>query len=209
MLLLKIICAPIIMGAMLSLSGAAAAADSRLDVPPELEMYFSGIPRYMDLMQRVGALAGRLVFNTSAEALEPLLADCDIDGRDNMGDSLLHSAVSHGNIEAVRILLGKKGVKVNALNIVWWTPLQRAITMGHTEIVRMLVAAPGIKIGAEEHAMAAQYGTAEIIALLRTPATIAEDDGARETVMLGGEAPRVYVRRPKKPLLGSMRPDSF
>ena len=208
MLLRKIVCTPVIMGMVMSLAGAAAPADEP-EIPPEREMYFRGIPRYMECMQRISALAGRLASNTSAEALEPLLADCDIDGRDAMGDSLLHSAVSHENIEAVRILLGKKGVKVNALNVAWWTPLQRAISMRSVEIVGMLVVAPGIKIGEDEHVMAARYGTAEIVALLRTPATIAEDNEAEEAVMQSGEAPRVYVRRTKQPLLGSTRPDSF
>jgi ankyrin repeat protein len=76
-------------------------------------------------------------------------AGADVNAKDNSGYTALSLAVTEfrkRNKETVRLLLGRRGINVNAADIYGYTVLHDVVRWGKTEIVEMLLTAPGINV---------------------------------------------------------------
>jgi ankyrin repeat protein len=87
------------------------------------------------------------------------------------GYTPLIEAAFRGRIDAVRLLIEKKG-DVNARSRAGWTALMSAAWEGHTEVVKLLLekgADPGSKNGRGDTALslAESAGNKDVVALLR------------------------------------------
>lgn len=64
---------------------------------------------------------------------------CSAHLQDQSGETALHKAVKHGQIEIVRLLLGKGGAKIGQKDNKGMTAIHFAVDEGHKDIVRLLL----------------------------------------------------------------------
>ncbi|HIO21469.1 MAG TPA: ankyrin repeat domain-containing protein, partial [Nitrospirales bacterium] len=65
--------------------------------------------------------------------------DANVNAKDEVGWTLLHTAAFYGHKEIAELLI-TKGADVNAKDEDSWTPLHWAVAVGHKELVALLIA---------------------------------------------------------------------
>lgn len=80
-----------------------------------------------------------LIVSCATAYAKPFSSWEDVNGVDSHDRTLLHLAVSEGNVDIVRFLI-HKGAYVNVLNDDDRTPLHLAVMKGRIDIVRLLIA---------------------------------------------------------------------
>ena len=73
------------------------------------------------------------------EVKAKLEAGASLQTVDGDGNTMLHSAASHGQLEMVQFLLGQKGIEIDARDKAGDTPLSQASYLGRVDVVKELI----------------------------------------------------------------------
>jgi 26S proteasome non-ATPase regulatory subunit 10 len=131
----------------------------------------------------IAASAGRI------EVVKSLLGhtQCDVNHRNNNGQTSLFYSASKNNIPITKLLL-QNGADVNAQDKYGNTPLHRCASQGHLDIVRLLLDQKGIRVDMADregntplHLVAEDQNDSAAIMLIRAGADINRQNKAEKT----------------------------